>query len=116
MTQGISTSAKQLTFEQFLAYDDGTDTHYELVDGELVEMPPESQANTDIAAGLFFELAKYVSFTLIAHKDTELEVMGRRASCRLPDLLVHTEESRVSSGRCDSRNADEGYAAPRSNC
>ncbi|MEH2176565.1 hypothetical protein [Nostoc sp.] len=30
---------KLLTFEEFLAYDDRTDTRYELVDGELVEMP-----------------------------------------------------------------------------
>lgn len=29
---------KVLTFEEFLAYDDRTDTRYELVDGELVEM------------------------------------------------------------------------------
>ena len=36
MSQSISTSAKRLTFEEFLAYDDGTDTRYELVDGELV--------------------------------------------------------------------------------
>lgn len=27
---------KLLTFEEFLAYDDRTDTRYELVDGELV--------------------------------------------------------------------------------
>jgi Uma2 family endonuclease len=96
MSQSISTSAKRLTFEEFLAYDDGTDKRYELVDGELVEMPPESQANTDIATGLFFELAKYVPFYLIAHKDTEIEVMGRGARCRLPDLLVHTEESKAA--------------------
>lgn len=96
MSQSISTTSKRLTFEQFLTYDDGTDTRYELVDGELVEMPPESQANTDIATGLFFELAKYVPLTLIAHKDTEIEVMGRGARCRLPDLLVHTEESKAA--------------------
>jgi len=31
-----------LTWDEYLAYDDGTDTRYELVAGELVEMPPES--------------------------------------------------------------------------
>ena len=30
---------------------------------------------------------------LLAYKDTEVEVAGRRATCRIPDLLVHTEES-----------------------
>jgi len=29
---------QKLTFEEYLAYDDGTDTRYELVDGELVPM------------------------------------------------------------------------------
>ncbi len=82
-----------LTFEEYLAYDDGSDTRYELVDGALVAMPPESSENNQIAKGLFFELAKYVPLALLAHKDTEIEVSGRRARCRIPDLLVHSEES-----------------------
>jgi Uma2 family endonuclease len=85
-----------LTFEEFLAYDDGTDTRYELVDGELVEMPTESQENCDIAKFLLFELAKHVPFTLLAYKDIEVEVSGRRTTCRLPDLLVHTEASKAA--------------------
>ena len=53
-----STSAKTLlTFDEYLAYDDGTDTRYELVDGELVAMLPESPENNAIAKGLFIELA-----------------------------------------------------------
>jgi Uma2 family endonuclease len=36
MTQ---TPLKNLTFEQYLTYDDGTDNLYELVDGELVMVP-----------------------------------------------------------------------------
>jgi Uma2 family endonuclease len=88
------TSAKTLlSFDDYLAYDDGTDNRYELVDGELVAMPPESPINNAIARGLLLELLKYFSLALIAHKDTEVEVSGRRARCRLPDLLVHTEES-----------------------
>jgi Uma2 family endonuclease len=87
---------KLLTFEEFLAYDDGTDTRYELVDGELVEMPTESQENCDIAKFLLFELAKHLPIALLAYKDTEVEVSGRRATCRLPDLVVHTEESKAA--------------------
>ncbi|HEY9663049.1 MAG TPA: Uma2 family endonuclease, partial [Allocoleopsis sp.] len=30
------------------------------------------------------------------YKDTEIEVMGRGARCRLPDLLVHTESSKAA--------------------
>lgn len=87
---------KILTFEEFLAYDDGRDTRYELVDGELVEMPTESQENCDIAKFLLFELAKHFPIALLAYKDIEVEVSGKRATCRLPDLVVHTEESKMA--------------------
>ncbi|MDK2412978.1 Uma2 family endonuclease, partial [Aphanizomenon sp. 202] len=30
------------SFEEYLSYDDGTDKLYELFNGELIEMPPES--------------------------------------------------------------------------
>jgi Uma2 family endonuclease len=95
MTQ-ITTPKKLFTFEEFLDYDDGTDTRYELVDGELVEMPPESQVNCDLAKFFLFELAKHFPIALLAYKDIEVEVSGRRATCRLPDLLVHTEESKAA--------------------
>jgi Uma2 family endonuclease len=95
MTQTAATSPQLMTFEEYLAYDDGTDTRYELVDGELVEMPPESTRNNDITKRLLFELAKHVPVALVAY-NTEVEVMGRRAQCRLPDLLVHTEESKAA--------------------
>jgi Uma2 family endonuclease len=34
----VTTTTQKLTFEEYLIYDDGTDTRYELVDGELVPM------------------------------------------------------------------------------
>ena len=45
--------------EEYLVYDNGTDTRYELVDGELVEMPPESHQNCDIARFLLVKLLKF---------------------------------------------------------
>ncbi|NCJ06217.1 Uma2 family endonuclease [Synechococcales cyanobacterium C] len=36
----VSTVTQSLTFEEYLAYDDGTDHHYELVDGQLILMTP----------------------------------------------------------------------------
>lgn len=95
MTQTNLSSTKLLTFEEYLAYDDGTDTRYELVNGVLVEMPPESDEKTTLTKHLLFELAKYVSITLVAF-NTEVEVTGGRATCRLPDLLVHTKASRAA--------------------
>ena len=95
MSQAAAPRPKILTFEEYLAYDNSTDTQYELVDGELIEMPPESDDNNDVARRLFVELLKHALFNLVAYKDTEIEVSGRRARCRLPDLLVHTEESKA---------------------
>lgn len=96
MNQGISPKFTYLTFEEYLAYDDGTDTRYELMDGVLVDMPPQSQENNEIARALLFELAKHLPVSFLAYKDTEIEVSGRRATCRIPDLLVHTEESKAA--------------------
>ncbi|PNW44823.1 UNVERIFIED_CONTAM: hypothetical protein BEN50_12655 [Euhalothece sp. KZN 001] len=90
--QSISNQSQLFTLEEFLAYDDGSDQRYELVDGELIEMPPETQGNLQIAKYLLFEWAKYLPLQLIA-LGTELEVTGKRSSCRIPDLLLHTEQS-----------------------
>lgn len=89
MTQ---TRSQFFTFDEYLSYDDGTDTRYELVDGELIEMPPESPENIAIARKIFLELIKHISAELIVW-GTEIEVSGRRARTRFPDLIVHSEES-----------------------
>ena len=96
MSQGLSAVSKLLTIDEFLAFDDGTDTRYELVDGALVEMPTESPENCQIAKRLLFELAKFVPIALLNLKDVELEVSGRRAKVRLPDLLVLSEEGHAA--------------------
>ncbi|MBI4783015.1 MAG: Uma2 family endonuclease [Oscillatoriophycideae cyanobacterium NC_groundwater_1537_Pr4_S-0.65um_50_18] len=96
MSQALPTESQCLTFEEYLHHDDGTDTRYELVNGVLIEMPPESEENNDIARRLLFEFAKHMPFALLAYKDTEIEVTGRRATARIPDLLVHTEASKAA--------------------
>ncbi|MGB3136981.1 MAG: Uma2 family endonuclease [Nodosilinea sp.] len=95
MTQAVSPTSTYLTFEDYLAYDDGTDTRYELVNGALVEMPPESDENISIARKLLLELIKHFPADWIVW-GTEVEVTGRRATGRIPDLLVHTEESKAA--------------------
>ncbi len=49
----MSVTTKPMTLEEYLNYDDGTDTRYELVDGELIAMPTESDLNDRIATFLF---------------------------------------------------------------
>ncbi|GAX42719.1 hypothetical protein NIES4075_37220 [Tolypothrix sp. NIES-4075] len=85
-------AVKKLTLNEYLAYDDGTDARYELVDGELVEMPPKSDRNNLISLYLLSQFLKFVPIQLIRHKDTELVVIGNRTRVRLPDLIHLTQE------------------------
>lgn len=87
-----TTATRKLTLEEYLVYDDGTDTKYELIDGELVEMPPESDRNNLISLYLLVEFFKFVPIKLIRHKDTEIVVTGNRTRVRFPDLIILTEE------------------------
>ena len=82
----------RMTFEEYLACDDGTDKHYEFEGGELVEMPPESPLNSRIARFLFAILLTVFSEDLICHKDTEISVSGTQVQARLPDLMLLSEE------------------------
>jgi Uma2 family endonuclease len=95
MTQAAP-SQKVFTLNEFLTYDDGTDTRYELVDGVLVEMPPESTLHTQIIAFLlatFLQLGVHHSRLGIRH---QIAVSGARATAREPDLLIHSEESEAA--------------------
>jgi Uma2 family endonuclease len=44
---------RHMTLEEYLSYDDGTDTRYELVDGVLVAMGAEYPITSTIASFLF---------------------------------------------------------------
>jgi Uma2 family endonuclease len=84
---------QRLTLEEYLNYDDGTDTHYELVDGVLVEMPTESTENTQIAMFLisvFLQLG--IPYYQLGIKQ-QIAVHSDKATARDPDLIVHSESS-----------------------
>lgn len=90
MTVAKSAASQTMTLEEYLAYDDGTDTRYELVDGILVDMGAESDINVMIAGFLVSVLLKYLPHYCI-RRGTELEVSGSAANTRYPDLMVLTE-------------------------
>lgn len=96
MVQTPQVPVNYFSFADYYAYDDGTGNRYELVDGELVLMPPESILNSDISMRLLLELAKSVPFHLLKYKEIMIEVSGRRAKVRIPDLLVLGEECRAA--------------------
>jgi Uma2 family endonuclease len=88
----MTLATQRMTFEEYLAYDDGTDTLYELENGILIKIPPESRLNSRIAMFLVLEFAKYVSRNLICCNNVEIEVSGQLATARVPDVMVLTEE------------------------
>jgi Uma2 family endonuclease len=79
------------SFEDYLAYDDGTDNLYELFNGELIEVPPESGFNVEIATLLLIQLASLVGYRRVRGHGLELEVRGEPRN-RYPDLTVIREE------------------------
>jgi Uma2 family endonuclease len=89
------TTPRQFTLAEYLAYDDGTDKRYELVNGELIEMPAESDLNNQIAIYLIGVLIQVVSMRLL-RRGTEVVVTGSRATSRVPDLMVLTEELAIA--------------------
>ena len=80
-----------LTAADYLQYNDGTDDRYELVNGVLTKMPPESNFNARIAFFLLTQFLTLVPFTHLCHKDAELQVTSMRATFRIPDLMVLSE-------------------------
>ena len=84
------------TIEEYLDYDDGTDTRYELVNGELVEVGAESTLNTQITVFLiaaFLQLGIFYSRLGIKQ---QISVSSSEVTAREPDLMVHSEESAIA--------------------
>lgn len=81
-----------MSLSDYFNYDDRTDTCYELENGELLVMPPESDRNICIASFLF---ASFLQLGIPYYRlriGTEVVVTGTRATVRRPDLMVLTEE------------------------
>ncbi|MBW4579725.1 MAG: Uma2 family endonuclease [Tildeniella nuda ZEHNDER 1965/U140] len=84
MTQ---TTQRFLSFEEYLSYDDGTENLYELFNGELIEVPPESGLNVEIANFLFAIFLPIVGHRRLRSHGLELEVRGEPRN-RYPDLTI----------------------------
>ena len=79
------------SFEEYLSYDDGTNKLYELFNGELIQVPPESGTNVQIANRLFLIFALLLGTDLVRGHGLELEVNGEPRN-RYPDLTILREE------------------------
>ncbi|BAS55355.1 hypothetical protein NIES2135_53600 [Leptolyngbya boryana NIES-2135] len=84
------------TIEEYLDYEDGTDTRYELVDGVLVEMPPERPINRRIASFLFGAFVRFGIPTDLLAIGTQIAITSRKVTAREPDFVVLTEECAIA--------------------
>ncbi|MBE9227998.1 Uma2 family endonuclease [Phormidium sp. LEGE 05292] len=88
----MTIASQKMTLEEYLNYDDGTDNCYELENGKLVAMPPESELNRRIATFLFaYFLQQGIPSYRLTMK-TEIVVSGSQATTRFPDLIILSEE------------------------
>ncbi|MBI4784821.1 MAG: Uma2 family endonuclease [Oscillatoriophycideae cyanobacterium NC_groundwater_1537_Pr4_S-0.65um_50_18] len=96
MTQA---QAKFPTFEAYLSYSNDMDRERrcELINGELVELPPESELNSWIGRALFLFLANsgIISPRLVVVLGCEIQVpilQPKDSANRFPDLVVLRQE------------------------
>lgn len=86
------------SFEDYLSYSDRTplEGFYELTEGELVELPPESGLNLRIASQLFAQLLRIGIPAYLIYPgrcEVQVPVLKRKdAANRYPDLIVVREE------------------------
>jgi Uma2 family endonuclease len=85
------------SFEDYLDYEDDNNRLYELFNGELVQVPPESGFNIGIANFLFTYFLPIVGYLRVRGHGLELEVNGEPRN-RYPDLTIikaeHIEQLR----------------------
>ncbi|MEA5450532.1 Uma2 family endonuclease [Leptolyngbya sp. CCNP1308] len=80
------------SFEEYLAYDDGTEKLYELFNGELIEVPPESGFNVEIANLIFATLLPIVGPRRLRGHGLELEVRGEPRNRYSDFTVIHPEQ------------------------
>jgi Uma2 family endonuclease len=79
---------KRMTVAEFLEWDDGTDTRYELVRGEIVAMAPPSPAHGRIAVNLGRHLANHLKPPCSAVAQAGIVVPDRDDTRYEADLAV----------------------------
>lgn len=86
------TRQQRLTFLDYLELDDDREGRCELIDGELITVPPESGTNTDLAHFLFLQFVNAgIPFQQVKLHSCELQVPVLQpgdAANRYPDLVL----------------------------
>ncbi|PSB52024.1 Uma2 family endonuclease [Chamaesiphon polymorphus] len=88
----MTVATKFMSLEEYLNYDDGTDTLYELVNGKLIPMPPESFQNQQLSISLLIYFSQIGIPARLLVNQIAIAVTGGRATARIPDLTVLSED------------------------
>lgn len=95
----MTTTLKRFTIEEYLHYDDGTDTRYELVNGELIPMSLGTWQHSKIIR--FLSKRFDDESDRLEHQWAAIPALagirspraGRWDTCRIPDItLMHSEQ------------------------
>lgn len=96
----VQVKPKLQTFDDFLIAAEGIEARCELTNGELIEVPPESDGNLVIAQFLNRVLSEIVGFRRVRTHAIALEMPGQPKN-RFPDLTVllpeHPEQLKAAS-------------------
>ncbi len=77
-----------MTAGEFLAYDDGTDTRHELVDGELVAMNPPAAPHVRIGMNVYDALARWLRRPCRAYVGGGVWLSDDDHAWREPDIFA----------------------------
>ncbi len=92
----MTVAQQRLTLADYLAYEAPTEKRYELVNGELIEMPAESDINQRIAMFLLAYFLRQGTPHYCLRIGLEIAVSGTFATVRLPDLAILSEEAALA--------------------
>lgn len=101
--------ATKLSLADYLSLDSGPEGRCEFVDGEIIEMPPESSQNVLISMFILQQFLQVVPLHWVRRNDTELVVAGR---VRIPDLMVLGEALATALAGQRRSTITEGMPAP----
>ena len=87
----MTVAQQRLTLADYLVYEAPTEKRYELVNGELIEMPAESDINQRIAMFLLAYFLRQGTPHYCLRTGLEIAVSGTFTTVRLPDLALLSE-------------------------
>jgi Uma2 family endonuclease len=94
----MALTIQKLSFEEYLIYNDGTDTRYELVNGELVAMSLGTGKHGAIAEFLYDQFREIIKQQALPWTAKQMIVAvrsprgGRWDTCRIPDITLLSQQ------------------------